>query len=160
MLASVFFLSWYTEYMVRFSPRKHTRHIDTRLRNRIRLYFIISLVLLLVVLFDIFTGVMPLLVALIGLVIGGGMGILASRMFHLSWDRDGRKIVSRMDVFGIVILVLYVLTSLFRRLVIGYFVHGPAITGMTFDILTGVMFGRVLGMRGRIIRILKEEGVF
>lgn len=146
--------------MVRFSRDKHTRHIDTRLRNRIRLYFVISLILLVIVLFDVFTGVMPLLAALIGLVIGGGMGIIASRMFHLSWDMDGKKIVSRMDIFGIVILILYVLTSLFRRSVIGYFVHGPAVTGVTFAILTGIMFGRVLGMRGRIIRILKAQDVF
>lgn len=146
--------------MVRFSRGRHTKHIDTKLRNRLRLYFAISLVLLMVVLYDVFTQVMPLLYALIGLVIGGGMGLIASRMFHLSWDRDGRKIVSRMDIFGIIILMLYILTSLFRRSVIGYFVHGPAITGVTFALLTGIMFGRVFGMRGRIIRILKDRHVF
>lgn len=141
-------------------PRSTQKHVDKKLRNRLRLYLVISIALLAVVLYDIVVGIVPLLLAFIGMAIGGVVGILASRMYHLSWDHDGKKVVSRMDVFGIVILVLYIASALVRRQVIGYFVHGPAIGGVSFALVTGIMFGRVFGMRGRIIKVLKEQDVF
>jgi hypothetical protein len=146
--------------MVRFSREKHGKHIDTKLRNRLRLYAVLTVGLVGIVIFEILAGFLPLLLAVIGLGIGTIFGLVSSRMYHLSWDHDARKVVSRMDVFGIIILVVYFLSAMLRRMVIGYFVHGPAVWGVTFAIATGIMFGRVFGMRGRIIQVLKEQNVF
>lgn len=146
--------------MVRFSREKHGRHIDKKLRNRLRLYALLAIGLIGVVIVEVALGFVPWLFAVIGVGIGIGIGLVSSRMYHLSWDHDGRKIVSRMDMFGIIILVLYMLSALLRRTVISYFVHGPAITGVSIAIATGIMIGRVFGMRGRIIQVLKEQDVF
>jgi hypothetical protein len=146
--------------MVGFSRRKHTKHIDKKLRNRLRLYAVISVILSGIVIYDIFVGIVSFFFALIGITVGAALGIVSSRMYHLSWDHDAKKVISRMDIFGIIILVLYIISALLRRIVIEQFVHGPAVWGVTFALATGIMIGRVVGMRGKIIRVLQEQDVF
>ena len=146
--------------MVNESRERVRKHIDTKLRNRLRIYFLISVILLGVVIFEIVTGVVGLAYAILGIVIGMLLGFVSARMFHLSWDHDAKKIVSRLDLFGGVILVLYIIFAIFRSRLIGYFIHGPAVGGVSISIVTGIMIGRVIGTRGRIRQILSEQNVF
>ena len=139
---------------------KARKHIDKKLRNRLRVYFVISIVLLGVVIYEVISGLVPLTFALLGVIAGILLGIVTARMFHLSWNQDAKKIVSRLDMFGGVILVLYIIFAIFRGKIIGHFIHGSAVGGVSISIVTGIMIGRVLGTRGRIIQILKEQNVF
>lgn len=146
--------------MPKKSHHHHVQHIDKKLTFRLRIYFLISLILIGVTIYEIVSGVVPVLFALIGIGIGIFLGIITARMFHLSWSHDAKKIVSQLDIFGGVILVLYIIFAIFRSRLIGYFIHGTAIGGVSMAIVTGIMIGRVLGTRGRIIQILKEQNVF
>jgi hypothetical protein len=143
-----------------FNRSKTTKHLDNRLRLRLRLYFLISLILICVVLYEIISGVVPLSFAFFGVVFGILLGIVTARMFHLSWNKDVKKIVSRLDMMGGVILVLYIIFAVFRGRIIGHFIHGSAVGGVSVALVTGIMLGRVLGTRGRIMQILKEQRVF
>lgn len=143
------------------SSREQVRsHIDKKLQRRLRLYFGISLLLLCAVLFEVFIGIVGFAFALLGILIGLGLGFISARMFHLSWDQDAKKIVSRLDLFGGVILVLYILFAVFRSRIIGHFIHGPAVGGVSISIVTGIMIGRFFGTRGRIRKILEDQQVF
>ncbi len=136
------------------------KHVDKKLRNRLRLYVFISLILIGIVLFEVCTNVVSFPLALVGIVIGICFGFITSRMYHISWDHDAKQIVSRLDLFGIIILISYIIFSVFRKHIIEYFIHGPAVGGVSLSIATGVMIGRILGTRGKIITILKEQDVF
>lgn len=144
--------------------KKHTKdfshHIDKRLQMRLRIYFIIAAVLLCIVIYNIGKGDINFFAAVGALVTGAFIGIITSRMFHLSWDKDARKVVSRLDMFGGVVLVLYILFEVFRDRIVGLLIHGPEVAAASFTVLAGVMIGRVLGTRGRIRTILKEQSVF
>jgi hypothetical protein len=97
---------------------------------------------------------------LIGLISGIIIGVISARMFHISWNHDAKKIVSQLDVFGGLILVLYILFEFFRNKIISHFIYGPAVGGVSISLITGMMIGRFLGTRGRIIQVLKEQKVF
>ncbi len=137
----------------------HSHHVDKRLRFRLRIYFAISFILILVILYDIVTSKLPLIYALVGILAGIGVGIVSVRMFHISWNKDAKKIVSRLDEYGIVVLVLYIIFEIKREQIVGYFVGGTIVGTVSFSVLTGIMFGRFLGTRGKIVKILEEQKI-
>lgn len=139
--------------------RKHAHHVDKRLRFRLRLYSIISLVMFGIVLYDIFQNTLPLGFAVAGILVGLLVGIVTARRYHLSWDHDAKKIVSRLDLIGIIILVIYIIFVIVRSKLIGIFVQGPVVGAVGFSITAGVMIGRVVGTRNAIIEILQEREI-
>ena len=97
--------------------------------------------------------------ATLGILIGLFMGIISARMYHLSWNHDAKKIVSRLDVVGAIILVLYILFVIVRSRLIGIFVAAPMVGAVGLSITAGIMIGRVIGTRNAIIEILKEREI-
>lgn len=141
------------------SLRKHSHHLDRRLRFRIILYMIITVILLGVIIFNIYTHALRPTLGLIGLAAGIGIGIITTRMFKMSWDKDAKKIVGRLDIYGIIILVIYVGFEIFRGKIVGYFTHNFQVAPVGFAVLAGIMFGRVLGTYTWVIKILKEQEI-
>jgi hypothetical protein len=142
------------------SLRHHAKHIDKKLQRRLRVYFILSAILLVVLAVNMVRHQLGLVYGLSGLLSGLVLGIISSRMFRLSWDKDAARVVSRFDAFGIGVLVVYVLIEVFRNSIISYFTHGDQVTTTGLAVLAGIMIGRGLGTRGRIMQLLKEQGVF
>ncbi|MDP3940772.1 MAG: hypothetical protein Q8Q49_00525 [bacterium] len=142
------------------SLRHHSHHIDKSLRRRLYLYFGISLILIGILIYNIARGALRIDYGAIGLLAGIGIGIITSRMFHTSWNKDAKKVISRFDTFGIGILVLYIVFELLRERIVGYFTHDVQVGTVGFAVLAGIMFGRVIGTRGKIVEILKEQKIF
>lgn len=141
--------------------REHARkHIDKRLRIRLRLYFLIAAIMVGIVIFNWAIGKLSLIFSLLG--IGGGLiiGIVSSRMFHISWDHDAQKVVSQFDLFGGIILAGYIVFEISREWLFSQYIHGAIAGAITFAFIAGVMIGRVLGTRGKIRQVLKEQKVF
>jgi hypothetical protein len=139
--------------------REHGKHLDKKLRFRLRIYFAISIILLGVVSFEIFTNRVSPLLALVGLGIGLLIGVIAARMFLLSWDKDAKKVISRLDVVGGIILAIYIVIAIFRGKIIGHYVQGSYVTGTSLSVVAGIMIGRVFGTGQKIVEILREQGL-
>lgn len=140
--------------------RKHFfKHVPTKILWQMRIFTIIFAVMLGVVIYDIWTGLIGVLLVGLALTIGILIGMVSSRMSHLSWDKDGQKVVSRFDAIGIVILIGYILLSVFRTKIVGFFIHGPALGAFSFSIIAATMLGRVIGIRNSIYGILHDEGI-
>lgn len=130
------------------------------LRRRIRIFLVLSGVMFAVVVRDIVVGELSLPIALASVALGGVVGFFSSRIFHLSWHDDGKKVVGRIDTLGWVVLGLYVAFEIARStLLTDFFPTFPA-TAITFAFVASALITRVLGLRGRILRILKEEEIF
>jgi hypothetical protein len=138
----------------RYNPQKH---LDPKLRRRLTLYYFIALVLVVIAIFHIIRDHVSTLYPLLSLAIGIGLGALASRMFHITWDHGARQAISRFDTYGIVILVFYIAFEAFRNDIIGYFIHGPSVVATSFALFAGTMIGRLIGMRGRIREVVAEN---
>lgn len=138
----------------------HLHHLDKRLRLRLRIYFIIAIVMLGIVFYDFVIGKIGPSLSFLGILIGIGVGIISARMYHISWNHSASKVVGKLDLFGGFILVLYIMFELGKEKIVAYFVQGPTVGALSFSILAGAMIGRVLGTRGRILDVLKEQKIF
>jgi hypothetical protein len=105
-------------------------------------------------------GELRLDLGIIALLIGILIGMVTSRMYHISWDKNAKKVISRLDIYGIIILILYVFLEIFRERIVGFVTHDFEVGTIGFAILAGIMFGRVLGTRGKIIKVLNDQRVF
>lgn len=134
-------------------------HLNKRIWTRLLLYFAISVILFIVTIFsavrhDIFFGYV-----LAGLVIGSLLGIFLSRINKLSWDNNAEHIISQLDLYGGILLVVYILFEVFREKIVEQFVPEPVVSTVGFALLAGIIYGRFLGMRGKIFKILREQGI-
>src|SRR5579864_8869067 len=136
------------------SLRNHSHHLDKRLRFRLRLYVFITIILLCILIYDMARGALQLDYGFLGLLTGAGVGIISSRMFHTSWDKDAKKVISRLDTFGLGILILYIVFEVLQDKIVTLFTHDVQVATTGFAILAGSMLGRVIGTRGKIIEIL------
>lgn len=137
-----------------------SQHVHPNLRRRIRIFLTMGGVMLAIVLWDIFQGTMSISLAAIGILLGSAVGVLSSRIFHLSWDHDGQHVVGKIDWIGGVVLVLYIALEIGRSLLFQDVIHtGFTATAITFTFVASALIARVFGLRGRILNVLKEEGV-
>jgi hypothetical protein len=141
----------------KFSRKKHAHHIDKRLRFRLQIYLLVSVIMVAIVGYDMVVQKISYIVLAIALLVGFGIGILAARMFKLSWDKDMQKVISRLDFLGVIILVVYIASAILRRQVISYFVPSNSVTAVSFAVIAGVMLGRVFGTGRKIVQIIEEE---
>lgn len=135
------------------------KHIDRRLIFRLRLFYVISILLIGLMLYDVFEGIIGIELVLGGFFLGAFIGLIANRMFVIHWHEERAQVVSRFDKVGIVILLLYVAFSISRRWLFGHWIQGSLLTAFTYDILAGVMIGRVAGMSLKIRNILSERSL-
>lgn len=116
--------------------------------------------MLTIVLWNILEGYISIPLALIGAAIGAVVGFFSSRMFHLSWSKNGKQIVGQIDRTGWIILVIYTLYGSIRLFLFESVIHTEyPILAITLVFVSSELIFRVLGLRGKILRILKEEKV-
>ena len=132
-------------------------HLSKPLRVRLGIYLAVSLVLAVFVIYNSFKNNIPGIFAVGGVIIGLLIGFAVSRMHKISWNEQASKVMAKIDVFGFIILILYVIFEIFREKIVGRFVNEADVAVTSFSILAGVMYGRVLGIRGKIIRVLEEK---
>ena len=132
-------------------------HLHAFLRLRLVIYLFISFSVLGFVIYNSYRDSISGVFAVGGVAIGLGIGYLASRIHKISWNEKSSVVMARMDFFGAGVLVLYILFEIFRKKIVGHFVREADVTVTSFSILAGVMYGRVLGIRGSVVRVLKEQ---
>lgn len=115
--------------------------------------------MLAIVLYDLYTGVSGLGLAILGIIIGLMIGFILGKFVGMKWHEDDKQVISRMDRLGLAAIVVYICFSLFRRQLFGQFIHGPALTAITFASVGGIMMGRMLAIVGNITKILKEQRI-
>lgn len=133
------------------------QHVDLRLKSRFFIYFAISIIMISYVIFHIINDEVSPLYPFIGFIIGILIGIIVTRVQHISWDENSQKVISRLDTYGLVILICYGIFEFFRKSVVSYFIHGPVVISASFAILAGIMIGRVLGIRGKIKSVIEKN---
>jgi hypothetical protein len=147
--------------MDRRALRAHARaHVNPKLRRNLRLYLLISAVLLIAVIYE--TAHYHAVIWQVGLalLIGALCGGLFARMYKISWDKDAQHVSSNIDIYGVVVLVLYVAYDLSRGHLVHIFIHNQGVPAISLALLAGAMYGRVLASGRVIMRILKEQEVF
>lgn len=133
------------------------KHIDRKLIFRIRIFYVIGIILTGLMLYDVLEGIIGIELSLGGFLLGLFLGFIATRMFMIHWHEESAKVVSRFDTIGIIIMLFYVAFSASRAWIFGHWIHGYILTAFTYSTLAGIMIGRIVGMRIKIKNILSEH---
>ncbi len=133
------------------------KHIDRKLIFRIRIFYVMGIILTGLMMYDVLEGIIGIELSLGGFLVGLFLGFIATRMFIIHWHEERAKIVSRFDTIGIIIMLLYVAFSVSRTWLFGHWIHGSILTAFTYSILAGIMIGRIVGMRIKIKNILSKQ---
>lgn len=133
--------------------------IHLRMKLRLLLYFVLAIAILSVSLFHIIRDNANVLYSCLGLIAGGLIGVVLSRMYKIFWDEQTTQVISKYDAFGISIFIVYIMFELSREEIVARFVNGPSVVAVSFAVWGGVMIGRILGIRRKIKGIFKQEGV-
>ncbi len=133
--------------------------IHKRLKIRLSIYFVVSILVLAVSVFHIFRDRASWILSSIGMVAGLIVGIVFSRMQKISWDEKASQVIGVFDAVGIFFLLVYMAVEIMRNKIVAYFVSGPSLIAVSFAVLSGIMYGRVLGIRGKIKEVFREQGL-
>ncbi len=145
----------------RWSERKALKedarqHLDPKLRRSLRLFLVISALLLAVVIYETIHDHANVGYVALGLIAGIALGTVLSRMYKISWDHDAQRATYRIDIVGGIVLGLYVVFSLFRGNLVGFLAPGQSAAAMSMALLAGAMYGRVLGSGRTIVKVVSS----
>jgi hypothetical protein len=141
------------------NKRSVIKHLHRRILVQIILFPVIAIILFGVIGVDVFQSKIGLALALLGIVIGLGVGIIIGRIFAMHWHPETEKVIMKMDKMGVILIVAYILFRSFSKQIFGEWIHGEALTIFTLCMLGGIMVGRVFGMGRSLAKILKEQQI-
>lgn len=143
--------------------RKRAEHIKThaskKLRTNLRILFVVYVALLLITVYEVFVSRALFSQVIVALIIGLTAGYISSRMYRISWNKDEAKVVGRIDIYGGIILALFVVFELDRNWIAGLFSSGEVLGSISLVLMTSTLFGRILGTSRKILRVLHDEEI-
>jgi len=129
--------------------------MDAKLVNKLRLYTVIMVIMILVVFTEVLRSKFSPELAVIGFITGMLVGILVARMYKLSWDDSKNNVTGTVDIIGGIILVLYLTYIVTRTYYLGQWVQGIPLFAFILSMTAGTMFGRIVNTRHDVYKILK-----
>ena len=139
---------------------EHIRvHASKKLRINLRILSIISIILLLITVYELFVSHTLFSQVFIALIIGFTTGLISSRMYKISWDRDEAKVVGRIDTYGVIVLILFILFELNRNWIAGLFSGSEVLGSVGFVLMTSALLGRIFGTSRKILHVLSDEKI-
>lgn len=129
--------------------------MDTKLVNKLRLYTLLMVIMILVVSAEVLRSKFSPDLAVIGFLTGMVVGILIARIYKLSWDDSNNNVTGTVDIIGGIILVLYLIYIVTRTYYLGQWVQGTPLFAFILSMTAGTMFGRILNTRHDVYKILK-----
>lgn len=133
------------------------KYAHLRLKIRLIIYFILSVGMLGVAVYDIVADNAGIISSVVGVAVGIIVGFIVTRSFKISWDEDAQKVITQLDEYGAIILAVYIGLEIYREKLVEYFIHDSSAVSISFAVLTGIMIGRVLGIRRRFQKVLDNN---
>jgi hypothetical protein len=134
-------------------------HVTKRLRRRMRVLMFIGSILLLTAAYEVAAHHIGLALALLAVGVGLGIGLLMGRISLFSWDDEAKRVTSRVDRAGAILLIVYVLLVMNRREILGHWLTADTLAAASFAMAGGTLMGRNFAMRKRILGILTQVGL-
>lgn len=138
---------------------KQRHYVHKKLRRKLYIYLGIFLVMLIVSIYDILMQYINALQAAGGWAAGMLLGYASGRVSKILWHEESEMVVSKRDTTGIVILVIYIAFSLSRHWILEHWITGNMLTALGFCMIAGARFGRIVVVRKKIKRVLREQGI-
>ena len=128
-----------------------------RLRRMLRILAIVYSILIVITIYHLSTTHVVWWQVGLCVVIGLAVGFASSRMMKIDWDRDEEKVVGRIDIYGAIILVLFIIFELSRSKVVGLFADSESIGTLSLLLLAFTLYGRIIGMSKKILSTAQKH---
>lgn len=145
--------------MEKLSDKHIHPYIEKKLLIRLYIFLGISIILVIYIAREIFLGNIFWLLAAAGICFGGVVGIVLGRFMGVKWHDEREKVISKLDVAGTIAIILFISLDLSREWIFGHWIEGVSLSIFTLCVLAGALFGRFLGMRYKVMHILKEQDI-
>ncbi len=143
----------------RTKARRIRTNASRRLRINLRLLSIVCLVLIVITAYNVIVTQAVFWQVMLAIIIGLAAGVISTRMYKITWSHHEAQVIGRMDVYGVVVLILFILFELNRSNIAALFVSGEQVGTIALVLMTSALYGRILGTAKRILRILEQEGI-
>ncbi|MFD1314166.1 hypothetical protein [Namhaeicola litoreus] len=131
--------------------------VDKKIRNKVRFFMVMFIISLTLAINAIFTEMVPARFPLIAFFIGLGAGLILSRIQKITWDKDGERIVKEFDLVSGILVFFLILLLIFKEKIVHQFVNFPKINSIIFSLNAGIMLGRTILIRHKVIKILRNN---
>lgn len=131
--------------------------VSRKLRMRLGLFLAISVVIAVIIIRDVVIGDLAWWLAALGIVAGAAVGTPIGRLLTIKWHETEEHAFSEMDIVGGIGLALYIALEVSRNWLLGHWVSGVALSTLSLAFLAGALFGRYLGIRISVKRVLDEN---
>ena len=135
------------------------KNLDKILIFRLAYFALFFLVTIALITYNVFGNKIGILLAILGFSAGMFIGIATGRVFSVRWHKKNEQVIATIDKIGWIILVPYLIFTIFRQEILEHWLKGNLLTSFTFSLLAGIMLGRVIYLVSNIIKTLQEEGV-
>ncbi|HEV7121242.1 MAG TPA: hypothetical protein VGN56_00280 [Candidatus Paceibacterota bacterium] len=143
--------------MADIDSQKRRAHTAPRLHTRQRMFQAIAGILLLFILYELYIGTIRWWLALIAIAIGLVLGFIMGRLVRVRWDDEAQRVVTQMDVIGVIVIVAYIAVAFLRNYLLGQWLTGAALTAASLSLAAGLLYGRYLGMRRSIQKVISAN---
>lgn len=134
--------------------------ISNKTRRLLRLLLIIALVMFVVVIVHVIMYRLTVWPIAGGLIVGAIVGVLLGRINRVSWDESSGSVVTQMDLFGAVLLVLYLVFAFSRGRVVGTWIDDAhTVSAVALALGAGSISGHVLHLLRGIRNTLVVAGI-
>lgn len=135
-------------------PRKH---VDRKLLVRLSIFLGIAVAMVGIVGSDVVHGDLSWQFAGFGFLSGGVIGYILGRILTVRWHETKRKAFMEMDITGFIAIGVYIALRLSEDYVLGEWFTGAALSTLSLAVLAGALFGRFLGLRVSIAKLIEEN---
>ncbi len=132
-------------------------YLKKRMLWRLRIFYVISLLMFGFVIYEILEGYIEFLLALTAMLLGILTGWLAAKRYKIMWHEETEKVINKMDTIGIIILVLYIGFTISREWIFHHWLKGEALSAFTLTFANGAMMARVVSLRKKIRAVIFEQ---
>jgi hypothetical protein len=135
--------------------KDYRENVSKRLMIRQGVFFVIVLILMVISIVNVFKEKIGVILAISGFLLAGAIGLALSRMFRIFWNEEQEKVVSKLDMFGTILLIGYICAEVGRKFIFQYWLSGAELNAFGLVILTGLLLGRFLGTTIQIRNVLR-----
>ena len=133
------------------------QHMDRKLVFRLSIFLLIALIILGIVVYDVAIGYLAWWMAALSFLAGTAAGYVLGRILTVRWHETEQKAVMEMDVAGFVAIGIYIGLRFGENWLFGYFLSGTALSTLSLAFLAGALFGRFLGLRKSVVKVVREN---
>ena len=135
--------------------KNYRENVSKRLMIRQGIFFVIISILMVISTINVLSEKIGVFLAASGFLLALVTGLALSRMFRIFWNQEQEKVVSKLDMLGMIFLIGYICAEVGRKFIFQYWLSGAELNAFGLIILTGLLLGRFVGTTIQIKNILR-----